>query len=611
MTALSLNDRTWPEAPYRGLNYFRPEDRPLLAGRNEDVLECTTLLAHPATRVLLLHGSTGCGKSSFLRAGLIPLMEEQGAGHLFLKVSDTDDEALFIRSTEAPVDQIARQVFLFASMPFELHTPRGVRTLDLTPALLNTDGWKAYLDIVRHGSQLLESLRRIAAIIPQTLVLIVDQAEEVLTLNPGEEDFLNRAQFFHFLREFQELEFDARIIVALRTEYFGRFIDAVQVSYRTGAEFRQFLLGELSPAALIEAVCRPTMRQEIFPFGVPYEVYGFEFEVGLPESIVSDILAARYSGPALPILQLVCLGLFEKAREGKSSLIAKVDYASEGGIQGLIIDHIRSAIRSGYVSESEFDLDIHRIREFLSSFYTMQDDGTVVARSRTIQWVAGRLQPMHLRIASDDLVACLTSSKTMILRALRAVSSSGQIIDEVTLGHDSVALALERWGARDAELRAQRIKDEKDAEINKINIAITDERTSYIRFLTGALEKSSGSIFTITGIASIGLPVILGIEYLWGNSDNVRLVVGMLTGRIRFSARDFIDALIHDTGPLVLSTVVAFEFVKRFVQSVETTRDVRVQVRKIEASLPTSRREAERGAAPMKSRKPVSKKRKG
>jgi hypothetical protein len=263
MTLGSDSRRGWPASPYRGLNYFRPEDRPLLAGRDDDVATCAGLLAHPQTRVLLLHGSTDCGKSSFLRAGLIPTMEEEGAGYLFLKLAGADDEALFIRCTEAPIDHIARQVFLFISEPFQVRTPVGWCKLDLSRALLGAETWEAYLTLAKNEDALIESLRRIAEIIPQTLVLIVDQAEEVLTLNPSEENFENRACFFRFLRGFQRLEFDARIIVTLRTEYFGRFIDATQVSYRTAAEFKQFFLGELSRSALVDAILRPTRRETV------------------------------------------------------------------------------------------------------------------------------------------------------------------------------------------------------------------------------------------------------------------------------------------------------------------------------------------------------------
>src|SRR5271163_3403385 len=136
---------TWPSSPYRGLNYYRPQDRALLAGRDRDIRDRSALLAHPETRVLLLHGMTGSGKSSFLRAGLIPTMEEEGVNYLFLKTPGTDDEALFIRSTDAPVDQIARQVYLFAKDPFSLRTPTSSQCVDLTAALLGKEKWEDYL----------------------------------------------------------------------------------------------------------------------------------------------------------------------------------------------------------------------------------------------------------------------------------------------------------------------------------------------------------------------------------------------------------------------------------------------------------------------------------
>jgi hypothetical protein len=94
-------------------HYFRPQDRALLAGRDDDVAVCSTLLAHPQTRVLLVHGPTGCGKSSFLRAGLIPAVEE-GAGYLFFKTKGGDnvkpdemDPPLLVDATDLVVHSLA------------------------------------------------------------------------------------------------------------------------------------------------------------------------------------------------------------------------------------------------------------------------------------------------------------------------------------------------------------------------------------------------------------------------------------------------------------------------------------------------------------------------
>ena len=77
----------WPNEPYKGLVYYGVEDRLLFSGRDRDVETCIHFLAASETRILLLHGTTGCGKSSFLRAGLIPGIEENAFGYLFLRDS--------------------------------------------------------------------------------------------------------------------------------------------------------------------------------------------------------------------------------------------------------------------------------------------------------------------------------------------------------------------------------------------------------------------------------------------------------------------------------------------------------------------------------------------
>jgi energy-coupling factor transporter ATP-binding protein EcfA2 len=461
--------RPWPEWPYRGLNYYRLQDQALLAGRDRDTIECSTLLAHPETRVLLLHGMTGCGKSSFMRAGLIPTMEGEGAGYLFLKTPDADDEALFIRCTDTPMGQIARQVFLFAEMPFPLRTPTGNQEVDLTDALLGKDTWEDYLAAAGdEGEVLLESLSCIARKIPKTLVLIVDQAEEVLTLNVSEEGLPNRARFFRFLRDFKALGFDARIIVALRTEFYGRFIDALQVDKRA-AEFKQFLLSDLPRAALIEAIVRPTRQEALGSFGAPYDVYKFSFEPGLPEKIASDILSAKYTGAALPVLQLVCNGLYTDVVKSQGQPVIMVkDYKEKKGIEGQIMNHLTKVIRLVFVKES-IETEA-RIRKLLSLFYSIQDDGTVVSVTRDSVWVRKTFDK-DLNVPSDKLISAFVSPENLILRRIKAVKPDGKTVEELTLGHDSIALAIEQWSSLDAEIQLN--KNRAELRLKTITAALS------------------------------------------------------------------------------------------------------------------------------------------
>jgi hypothetical protein len=569
------NALEWPEKPYRGLNYLRPQDRPLLGGRSDDISVCTGLLAHPQTRVLLLHGATGCGKSSFLRAGLIPSMEEQDAGYLFLKTSHKEDEALFIRCTDTPTDQIASQIFSFCSQPFELRTPTGSRQLSLAPALLGASGLQEYFSSIRQDGNLIQSLRRITEIIPLTLVLIIDQAEEVLTLNLREENYVNRSRFFCFLRDFQQLRFDARIVVSLRTEYFGRFVDAIRLSYRAGAEFQHFFLGDLSRNALIEAILRPTWRHEIGKYGVPYKFYNFSFEDQLPEKIVDDILDARYSGPALPILQLVCFGLYEDAKQHNRPLVTFTEYTNKGGIEGQLICHISGSIHMLYSSNDDFQTDIKAVRGFLAQFYMMQDDGTVCAFTRSRSWAMADIANRHLRLDADTLVTGLAGAQTMILRTLQTVKEGGAIVDELTLGHDSVALALERWKAiLDADQRIQELEMQQKAEINELHAQI-DETTSEIKSVTSLLPTSIALVLNL-------LVASLVVSYFFlGETDSLSQVakaLQRLLGNTIFPSAFQYSSEIFDNLSIAIISAIFGSFT--FININQLVQQIRMKIRK-------------------------------
>src|SRR5262249_31127904 len=54
-----------PEAPYRSLASYDRAHRALFAGRDADVSRFAQVLDEPATRVLVLQGESGVGKSSF------------------------------------------------------------------------------------------------------------------------------------------------------------------------------------------------------------------------------------------------------------------------------------------------------------------------------------------------------------------------------------------------------------------------------------------------------------------------------------------------------------------------------------------------------------------
>src|SRR5690242_3177108 len=70
--------RLLPEFPYPGLRPFRKEEWPVFCGRSEIVDELLSALG--ATHFVPVLGTSGCGKSSIIKAGLVSTLErEHGA----------------------------------------------------------------------------------------------------------------------------------------------------------------------------------------------------------------------------------------------------------------------------------------------------------------------------------------------------------------------------------------------------------------------------------------------------------------------------------------------------------------------------------------------------
>lgn len=61
------------DAPYRGLARFEPGDRDLFFGREALIAQLTGLMRFH--RLVAVVGASGSGKSSLLRAGLIPALQ--------------------------------------------------------------------------------------------------------------------------------------------------------------------------------------------------------------------------------------------------------------------------------------------------------------------------------------------------------------------------------------------------------------------------------------------------------------------------------------------------------------------------------------------------------
>ena len=80
---------------------------------------------------------------------------------------------------------------------------------------------------------LADLLARMASRLPHALVLVLDQAEEVFTLVRTPEEVADRDLALRMLQRLVDVRADVKLIVSLRTEYYGRLLDHLRAGRAT------------------------------------------------------------------------------------------------------------------------------------------------------------------------------------------------------------------------------------------------------------------------------------------------------------------------------------------------------------------------------------------
>ncbi len=463
MTETSTN-HPWPEFPYKGLSFYNRNDVVLFSGRDNDVIACARRLAQTGTRVMILQGGTGCGKSSFLRAGLIPFIEKSGFGFEFLKEGEGKGiKSLFVRCTDKPLYKLAETIYEeFLQKPYQIMTPRGERGLDLSSAKLGSGTFDEFGDDVgMRAARLIESLTALAAKLPRTLVLVVDQAEEILTLTQGPAGVLLRKEFFHFMAEFSKLRLDMKLLVAIRTEYFGKFSNEMRNQGTDKDSVADFMLEDLTRDEIIAAIKRPTLEdlpaELVRAAGQPYQHYRFRYEPGLLERIADNLLNAPMAGGILPVLQIVCDRLYrktrEKVREGEYWEIRGADYDPRGLVQDAVMGYVDETIQKlcaeqlGARGDWQVELEVSRWKDLLTQLAHIQYDGTATTTLVRKDKLRESAEKFGCKLAFDKMMDYLSNDNQRIVRPPIKVTDreTREAFECYSLGHDALALALNKW----------------------------------------------------------------------------------------------------------------------------------------------------------------------
>ncbi|MFJ5560432.1 AAA family ATPase [Streptomyces sp. NPDC093250] len=275
----------WPRdrVPYPGLDAYDEDEAAVYFGREAQAAELTRRLHAPATRpvdrFLLLAGASGSGKSSLVRAGVLPRLRER-------------------RWTIVPP---------FSPGP----NPLGALAASLATAAGERETAGAVLRRLRHGPDALRAeLVQLRGGRFRRTLLVIDQFEELVTLG-GERE---RAQFLESLRTCLEQDPSVRVLATLRVDLLGRLLG-------TGhAELFQHpvAIGTLGRAQLAEVV------------EAPGALVGLSF----PPGVVDTIVGETGTDDALPLLAYLLQELYFAS--GPGGTVTEELYQRLGGVPGAL-----------------------------------------------------------------------------------------------------------------------------------------------------------------------------------------------------------------------------------------------------------------------------------
>jgi WD40 repeat protein len=520
-----------PEAPYRPLAAFDREDRGLFTGREDDVARCVRLFDEAGTRTLLVHGYAGVGKASFLRAGLLPTLDEESVGYLALRDrSDSQPQAELDRPTLALrpggdlAGQLAEAIAAFCRQPFTYTTPAGKPvTVDL-PALLARRGdaappseaikaadervtavtagaahpagastgvtaspselWQRWCDEPTAFAELLD---RITRDLPYELVITVEQAEDLVTQAGDDDGHERRRVALDMLAALAEGPARCKVVLSARAEFVGPLTQLWPA--RAGNGLREFYLRPLTSPQIVEALLLPTATEPpLYASATPHQKYKFAFEAGVVQQIVDESveLAKDLRIDPLPYAQAACAYLYTRAKQRDEELIRTEHLSDLASAKKGKIDQALSRLVDQRLAASGLPRGSQRrVRDLFAKLYERHEGGVV-----TRKLVAtAELHKLWRGAGPVEEAVNAGSSPAAGLLDVQQLLVGGEEKVYVSLAHESLAAVGLQASAdkkRDAAARTQLI----DALFIIVPLAILGMALTY--YLTRNYVRGAG-----------------------------------------------------------------------------------------------------------------------
>ena len=306
----------WSGCPYLGLVPFEERDARVFYGRGEMVAQLVQWLAGrlDGAGMLLVAGESGAGKSSLLRAGLMPWLAAGALGP-----GSERWPRRVIRPTGSPLRELAMQLAEVASAdPVSVYRSLSAAP-DEAPMLVEQAVRIATSRGPASGPGRPDDA---AACPPPRLILVVDQFEELFTAG-GDAD-ADRDDFIAALHAAATVPAGpqhlpaALVIAAVRADYLGRLI--ADPALKEALEAGPFTVGPMSEGELRLAVTGPAAEA------------GLAVEPALVEAVIAELREGAGGGLGSGVLPLMSQAMAATWQRRAGNELTLRGYRRAGGV---------------------------------------------------------------------------------------------------------------------------------------------------------------------------------------------------------------------------------------------------------------------------------------
>ena len=326
-SAATATETRWFKPPFRGLLPFEYEHAAVFFGRARSRADLRTLLAKreaTGTAFVMVMGASGSGKSSLVKAGLLPDLSLPGmigrvglCRYAILRPSDSEND---------PVLALAKALLSPTALP-ELQNLR--HDVDTLARLLRAAPDDADVLI---GQGLLEAAAKanLTEHAEAKIAIVVDQLEELFTQND-----ITQLEREIFVRAVRALACSGKawVIATMRSDFFDRLETLPTLAHLSGEDGRYLLLP-------------PTDTEISQMIRQPAREAGLRFEVDGNGIGVDDVIyeAAVRDRTALPLLSFLLDQLWRHRSDG--NILPLEAYSALGGLEGALGRHAENVFAS-------------------------------------------------------------------------------------------------------------------------------------------------------------------------------------------------------------------------------------------------------------------------